>query len=186
MNRSVWNVEMTTASESTAACTGAPCRAVGHHVGKSKSHHGGEPCGARLSHWIPVHHCQQRDVGWTCGGGRPCQLGWRAGIHHFTTIGSGAFLAGLARVIKDVPPWMMVDGAPAEVRGCNRVGMQRAQMSEEDIQAVLESYRMLYREPGGDQESTCRSCWSGSPAARPSKALWIPSAHVVRQERSSC
>ena len=64
-------------------------------------------------------------------------------------------MAGLARVIKDVPPWMMVDGAPAEVRGCNRVGMQRAQMSEEDIQAVLESYRMLYREPGGDQESTC-------------------------------
>ena len=64
----------------------------GHHVGKSKSHHGGEPCGTRLSHWIAVHHCQQRDVGWTCGGGRPCQLGWRGGVHHFTTIGSGAFL----------------------------------------------------------------------------------------------
>ena len=124
--------------------------------------------------WIAVHHCQQRNVGWTCGGGRPCQLGWRgwcSSLHHHWL---GGLLAGLARVIKDVPPWMMVDGAPAEVRGCAE--WDAASTNERrGHPGGLES-PMLYREPGGDQESTYAVLLSGSPATRPFKALWIPSA----------
>ena len=80
---------------------------------------------------------------------------------------------------------MMVDGAPAEVRGCNRVGMQRAQMSEEDIRAVLESYRMLYREPGGDQESTCGPVGAVLRQRDHPKHCGFHPRDAVRQERSS-
>src|SRR5687767_4503183 len=34
-------------------------------------------------------------------------IGGGAGLHHFTTVGSCAFVGGLARITKDVPPFMI-------------------------------------------------------------------------------
>ncbi len=45
--------------------------------------------------------------------------GGGAGIHHFVTIGTCAFVGGLARITRDVPPFMIVEGNPAEVRAIN-------------------------------------------------------------------
>jgi UDP-N-acetylglucosamine acyltransferase len=68
-----------------------------------------------------------------------------AAVHHFVAIGRLAFIGGCAKVVRDVPPFLMVDGNPARVRGLNLEGLKRSGMSREDIQALKETYRLIYR-----------------------------------------
>src|SRR5688572_24005399 len=75
-------------------------------------------------------------------------IGGGAGLHHFTTVGSCAFVGGLARITKDVPPFMIVEGNPAEVRAINSIAMTRRGYSPEHIDAVKEAYKRLYRDNG--------------------------------------
>jgi UDP-N-acetylglucosamine acyltransferase len=75
-------------------------------------------------------------------------IGGGAGVHHFTTIGTCAFVGGLARIAKDVPPFMIVEGNPAEVRAINTIAMTRRGYSAEHVEAVKDAYRRLYRDNG--------------------------------------
>ncbi|HMN96180.1 MAG TPA: acyl-ACP--UDP-N-acetylglucosamine O-acyltransferase [Phycisphaerales bacterium] len=70
------------------------------------------------------------------------------GIHHYATVGTCAFIGGLTRVTKDVPPFMIVEGNPAEVRGSNHIAMKRRGFSEADIEAIKDCFRRLFRENG--------------------------------------
>ena len=71
-----------------------------------------------------------------------------AGVHHFVTIGDFAFIAGMARVNHDCPPFVKLDAADT-VRGCNRVGLIRGGFSEQDADAIDEAIRKLFiRERG--------------------------------------
>ncbi len=67
------------------------------------------------------------------------------GVHHFTTIGRYAFVAGLARVIHDVPPFMLCEGHPARPRCINVVALKRNNFSAEAIHSLSETHRLLYR-----------------------------------------
>ncbi|MCI0362324.1 MAG: acyl-ACP--UDP-N-acetylglucosamine O-acyltransferase [Phycisphaerales bacterium] len=75
-------------------------------------------------------------------------IGGGAGLHHFTTVGSCAFVGGLARITKDVPPFMIVEGNPAEVRAINWIAMTRRGYSADHIDAVKDAYKRLYRDNG--------------------------------------
>jgi UDP-N-acetylglucosamine acyltransferase len=75
-------------------------------------------------------------------------IGGGAGIHHFTTIGTCSFIAGLARIARDVPPFMIVEGNPAEVRAVNTIAMSRRGYPPEHIDAVKEAFRRLFRTNG--------------------------------------
>jgi len=75
-------------------------------------------------------------------------IGGGAGVHHFATIGRCAFVGGLARIGKDVPPFMIVEGNPAEVRAINSIGMTRRGYSPEHIDAVKDAFKRIYRENG--------------------------------------
>ena len=75
-------------------------------------------------------------------------IGGGAGLHHFTTVGACAFVGGLARITKDVPPYMIVEGNPAEVRAINSIAMTRRGFSPEHIEAVKDAYKRLYRDNG--------------------------------------
>jgi UDP-N-acetylglucosamine acyltransferase len=66
-------------------------------------------------------------------------------FHHYTTIGRLAFVGGLSRVTQDVPPFTIVEGNPAEVRGINVVGLRRRNLSEESIEALKKVFRLIYR-----------------------------------------
>jgi len=66
-------------------------------------------------------------------------------FHHYTTIGRLAFVGGLSRVTQDVPPFMMVEGNPAEVRGVNVVGLRRRNLSRESIDGLKKAFRLIYR-----------------------------------------
>jgi len=75
-------------------------------------------------------------------------IGGGVGVHHFATIGTCAFVGGLARIAKDVPPYMMVEGNPAEVRSINSIGMARRGFGPDEIEAVKDAFKRLYRENG--------------------------------------
>ena len=64
--------------------------------------------------------------------------------HHFVTFGQHAFVGGLAAVTRDVPPFMVVDGDPAIVRGVNRNGLKRRGFSDGDLEALKTAYKLLF------------------------------------------
>jgi UDP-N-acetylglucosamine acyltransferase len=66
-------------------------------------------------------------------------------VHHFVTIGTLSFIAGLSAVRKDVPPYMIMEGNPARVRKLNLEGLKRRGMSTETTRALKEAFRILYR-----------------------------------------
>jgi len=72
-------------------------------------------------------------------------LGGLTAVHQFTKIGLHAFLAGGAIVTRDVPPYVIVAGNPAQPHAVNSEGLKRRGFSEEQIRNIREAYRILYR-----------------------------------------
>lgn len=68
-----------------------------------------------------------------------------AGIHHFATVGRLAFVGGLARISKDVPPFLVVEGNPAEPRKVNTTALVRRLWPVEQIEALRLAYKALFR-----------------------------------------
>jgi UDP-N-acetylglucosamine acyltransferase len=73
-------------------------------------------------------------------------VGGLSAVHQFCRIGTMAMIAGLAKVVQDVPPYMIVDGNPAETRTINKVGLERNGVSEESQVALRQAYRILFRD----------------------------------------
>jgi len=67
------------------------------------------------------------------------------GVHHYTTIGSFSFVGGLSRVLHDVPPFMLCEGAPARPRCINIVALKRNDFPPTAIDSLAEAHRLLYR-----------------------------------------
>ncbi len=67
------------------------------------------------------------------------------GIHQFCRIGRMAMVGGHSKVVKDVPPYILVDGHPASVKGVNVVGLRRNGFSPDLRSKIKEAYRILYR-----------------------------------------
>lgn len=76
---------------------------------------------------------------------RHATLSGGSAVHHFATIGAYSFLTGMSRVIHDVPPYMLIDGQPARPRCVNVVALQRHDFPPEDIRALVDAHRLLYR-----------------------------------------
>lgn len=65
-------------------------------------------------------------------------------VHQFCRLGQHAMIGGLARIISDVPPFTIVEGHQASVRGLNLVGLQRRGFSPESIRALKTAYKTLF------------------------------------------
>ncbi|MFM7133086.1 MAG: acyl-ACP--UDP-N-acetylglucosamine O-acyltransferase [Planctomycetota bacterium] len=76
-------------------------------------------------------------------------IGGSAAFHHFVSIGTCALVGGLARVARDVPPYMIVEGSPARVRGHNHIQMSRRGADEQAIDAIRAAFRRLFCESSG-------------------------------------
>ena len=68
-----------------------------------------------------------------------------AGIHQFCKVGAHAFLGNNAAVTRDVPPFLLVSGSPAEPKGINSEGLKRRDFTPEQIANIKGAYRVLYR-----------------------------------------
>ncbi len=72
-------------------------------------------------------------------------LGGFTGVHQFCRLGEHIVTGGCTKIVQDVPPFMIADGNPAEVRGINKVGLERRHFEESHIRALRECYKLLYR-----------------------------------------
>ncbi len=72
-------------------------------------------------------------------------IGGLTAIHQFCRIGRHAITGGCSKIVQDVPPFMIADGNPAEVRGINVIGLERRGVPAETIRVLKEAYRILYR-----------------------------------------
>jgi UDP-N-acetylglucosamine acyltransferase len=66
-------------------------------------------------------------------------------VHQFCRVGGYSMVGGLARVIKDVPPYVTIDGRSGYVVGLNTVGLRRNGFSNEEIGQLKTAYRLIYR-----------------------------------------
>ncbi len=73
-------------------------------------------------------------------------IGGLAAVHQFCRIGAMSIIGGCSKVVQDVPPFMMVDGNPAETCTINKIGLERNGVPEETQNALKHAYKILFRE----------------------------------------
>ncbi len=73
-------------------------------------------------------------------------IGGYGGVHQFCRIGAHAMLSATAKLVHDLPPFFIADGAPAVVRAYNKVGLERRGYTPEQLERVKKIYRILYRD----------------------------------------
>ena len=73
-------------------------------------------------------------------------VGGLTGVLQRMRIGAHSMVGFASHVGKDVPPYMVVDGNPLEVRGANLIGLRRRDFSAERITAIREMHKLLYRQ----------------------------------------
>ena len=65
-------------------------------------------------------------------------------VHQFVRIGSHSFITGGSLVRKDVPPYVKAAREPLSYVGVNSVGLKRRGYSMEQINHILDIYRILF------------------------------------------
>ena len=70
-------------------------------------------------------------------------LGGLTAVHQFCRIGKHAITGGCSKIVQDVPPFMVADGNPAEIRSINSIGLQRRGFSQEQIKSLKDAYKII-------------------------------------------
>lgn len=77
--------------------------------------------------------------------GNYATVGGLVAIHQFVRVGDYAFIGGKSAVVKDVPPYVIAAGDRAVLHGLNRVGLKRHGFTDETLNALKKTYRILFR-----------------------------------------
>jgi len=77
--------------------------------------------------------------------GNEVVVGGLSAVHQFVNIGDFAFIGGKTGVAQDVPPFMLVVGERATLRGLNLIGLRRHGFSSEEISALKSAYKLIWR-----------------------------------------
>jgi UDP-N-acetylglucosamine acyltransferase len=72
-------------------------------------------------------------------------LGGFTGVHQFCKVGSHAMSGVGSVVLHDIPPFVMVSGNTAQAHGINAEGLKRRGFTVEEIAAVRQAYKTLYK-----------------------------------------
>lgn len=73
-------------------------------------------------------------------------LGGFTGVHQFVKIGAHAMTGIYTALSQDVPPFMMVNGNPAQCHGINSEGLRRRGFGAEQIAVAKQIHKLLYRQ----------------------------------------
>ncbi|MGH6609616.1 MAG: acyl-ACP--UDP-N-acetylglucosamine O-acyltransferase [Burkholderiaceae bacterium] len=73
-------------------------------------------------------------------------LGGMSAVHQFCAVGDHAMAAGGAIVLRDVPPYVICSGNPAEPHGINTEGLKRRGVDTETVNTLRRAYKTLYRD----------------------------------------
>ena len=106
-------------------------------------------------------------------------------VHQFCRIGRLAMVGGHARVVQDVPPYMLIDGMSGCVVGLNIVGLKRSGHTAQDISDLKAAYRIIYRRglPWAEVLSTLRAEFPSGPVAHVQEFLSHGSRGFVQERR---
>lgn len=66
-------------------------------------------------------------------------------VHQFCKIGPHAFVGMNTSLTQDVPPFVLTSGHPAEAHGVNIEGLKRRGFTREQINAIRNAYKLIYR-----------------------------------------
>jgi UDP-N-acetylglucosamine acyltransferase len=72
-------------------------------------------------------------------------IGGLTAVHQFCRIGRFAITGGCSKIVQDIPPFMIADGNPAEIRGINLIGLERKNFPPESVKLIKEAFRLIYR-----------------------------------------
>lgn len=72
-------------------------------------------------------------------------IGWNVGVHQFCHLGKHCMVGACSKIVLSVLPFMLVDGNPAVVRTFNKIGLERAGYSSEELEIVRFIYQTFYR-----------------------------------------
>lgn len=70
-------------------------------------------------------------------------VGAYSGVHQFCRVGYEAFIGGYSVVVKDAPPYAIIQGNHAKCYGLNKVGMKRRGYPPETIENLNHAFRLL-------------------------------------------
>jgi UDP-N-acetylglucosamine acyltransferase len=70
-------------------------------------------------------------------------VGAYSGVHQFCRVGVEAFVGGYSVVVKDAPPFAIIQGNHAKCYGLNRVGMKRKGYAKDVIEKLHRAYHLL-------------------------------------------
>ena len=71
-------------------------------------------------------------------------VGGLCGIHQFARVGESAMVAAMSGLSKDVPPFSLVSGQRARVRGINVVGLRRRGFGEKVRAEIKRAFHILF------------------------------------------
>ncbi len=73
-------------------------------------------------------------------------IGGMTGVHQKVRIGRLAMIGGMSRINRDVPPYMLIEGNPARVRGINTIGLKRSSIAADSpaFKELKNAYHLLY------------------------------------------
>ena len=88
-------------------------------------------------------------------------------VHQFCRVGQMAMIGGHARAVRDVPPFVTMDGQTGEIVGLNLVGLKRNGFTPDQILVLKEAYRLIYRSalPWREMLARLTQDFSDGPAA---------------------
>lgn len=73
-------------------------------------------------------------------------IGGNSGVQQFVHIGTGAVLGGMSGLTCNLPPYSLAYGSRAVLHGINLVGLRRRKVSNADIYAISDFYKLFYEE----------------------------------------
>lgn len=71
-------------------------------------------------------------------------IGAQSAIHQFVRVGTMALAGACAKIVQDVPPYMISDGYPASVRCLNIVGLRRNGVSSQNRLLLKRAFKLLF------------------------------------------
>ena len=70
-------------------------------------------------------------------------IGAYSGVHQFCRVGIEAFVGGYSVVVKDAPPFAIIQGNHAKCYGLNKIGLRRRGYSKETIEKLHHAYHLF-------------------------------------------
>ncbi|HTH38181.1 MAG TPA: acyl-ACP--UDP-N-acetylglucosamine O-acyltransferase [Pyrinomonadaceae bacterium] len=70
-------------------------------------------------------------------------IGAYSGVHQFCRVGYEAFVGGYSVVVKDAPPFAIIQGNHAKCYGLNRIGMKRRGYPRETIEKLSHAFHLF-------------------------------------------